>query len=62
MSIKTWIAKQFPSSVTYAFNGGDFVSVKDFGAKGDGSTDDYTAIQKAIDATKGILYFPLGHI
>ena len=42
-----------------------FVSVKDqaFGAKGDGSTDDTTAIQAALDAvasTGGHVYFPQG--
>ena len=40
----------------------DFVSVKDFGATGDGSTDDRAAIQAAIDSvnTGGTLYFPPG--
>lgn len=39
------------------------VSVKDFGAKGDGATDDATAIQSALDSlsTKGgIIFFPAG--
>ena len=39
------------------------VSVKDFGAKGDGVTDDTTAIQAAINYTiivGGALYFPAG--
>jgi polygalacturonase len=39
---------------------GDVVSVKDFGAVGDGVADDTAAIQAAIDATTGVLYFPAG--
>lgn len=36
-------------------------NVRDFGAVGDGETDDTAAIQKAIDATEnGALYFPPG--
>jgi hypothetical protein len=39
-------------------------NVKDFGAKGDGSTDDYAAIQAAINyaqtLTQGTIYFPAG--
>jgi len=40
----------------------DYVSVKDFGAKGDGVTNDTTAIQNAVNATPvdGQLYFPAG--
>jgi hypothetical protein len=40
------------------------INVKDFGAKGDGITDDYTAFQKALDflhlKKKGTLFFPKG--
>jgi len=40
----------------------DVVSVKDFGATGDGSTDDAVAIQAAIDSISsgGIIFFPKG--
>ena len=40
----------------------DIVSVRDFGAVGDGTTNDAVAIQAAIDATPagGCLYFPAG--
>tara|TARA_Y100000114_G_scaffold107004_1_gene100320 strand:+ start:324 stop:2102 length:1779 start_codon:yes stop_codon:yes gene_type:complete len=38
---------------------GDFVSVKDFGAVGDGTTDDTAAIQAAINVQKSV-YFPSG--
>lgn len=37
----------------------EFVSVKDFGAKGDGSTDDFAAITAAIAAADSI-YLPVG--
>ena len=45
---------------------GDFISVKDFGAIGDGTTNDTTAIQNAINtvtlgtATGSCIYFPKG--
>ena len=40
-----------------------FASVKDFGATGNGPTDDSSAIQSALDSLKntgGIIYFPVG--
>ncbi|CAB4121673.1 Right handed beta helix region [uncultured Caudovirales phage] len=38
-----------------------YISVKDFGAKGDGTTDDTAAIQAAVNACNGKqLYFPFG--
>ena len=38
-----------------------FVNVKDFGALGDGVTNDYTAIKNAIASiTSGVIYFPPG--
>lgn len=43
----------------------DVISVKDFGAVGDGATDDYAAIQAAINYAKtlthGGIYFPYGN-
>lgn len=38
----------------------DIVSVKDFGATGNGTTDDTTSIQNAVNATQGGLLFPAG--
>jgi hypothetical protein len=38
----------------------EFVSVKDFGAVGDGTTDDTVAIQAAIDSSANSIYFPTG--
>lgn len=40
---------------------GDLPSVKDFGAVGDGVVNDAPAIQAAINATSGALYFPPGN-
>ena len=47
------------TKVTYAMIEGDPINVLDYGAIGDGLTDDTTAIQNAINAGKNI-YFPTG--
>jgi len=39
---------------------GSYANVKDFGAVGDGTTDDTTAIQSALDDGRGPIYFPAG--
>jgi hypothetical protein len=39
----------------------EWANVMDYGAKGDGSTDDTQAIQDAIDAGKETVYFPGGY-
>lgn len=39
----------------------DIVSVKDFGAKGDGVADDSDAIQAAFDTNRGPIVFPTGN-
>ena len=38
-----------------------FVSVKDFGAKGDGITDDTVAIQDALNSNESVIMIPKGH-
>lgn len=39
---------------------GGRTSVREFGARGDGLTDDAPAVQRAVDARPGVLYFPPG--
>ena len=56
MSIYTYQGTEIPTA-------SEFVSVKDFGAVGNGTTDDAAAIQSALDALKdsgGIIIFPVG--
>jgi hypothetical protein len=55
--------KARPSTGASGYNFGDVVSVKDFGAKGDGHTICTRAINRAIDvaaANGGTVYFPAG--
>lgn len=51
------------TKVSFSMITGAYTNVKDFGATGDGSTNDTAAIQAAIDSlasTGGVLYFPFG--
>ena len=49
------------TKVSYSLINGAYINVFDYGAKGDGTTDDTTAIQAAINAAYGgTLYFPAG--
>lgn len=49
-------------NATWGFPTADWINVKWWGAKGDGSTDDATAIQNAINAAHAgqVVYFPAG--
>lgn len=59
-----WIKKGTTTTGRYQRIVDNFYNVKWFGAKGDGSTDDYAAIQAGIDYLisigSGRLYFPVG--
>jgi hypothetical protein len=50
------------TKVTYSMIDGAYTNVKDFGATGDGVTNDTVAIQTALDSLTGggVLYFPPG--
>lgn len=50
------------TKVSFSMIDGAYTNVKDFGATGDGSTNDTVAIQAAIDSLSsgGVLYFPFG--
>ncbi|TYR78858.1 hypothetical protein FZC66_17675 [Priestia megaterium] len=52
-------SEEFFNYLGIILNKSDWVSVKDFKAKGDGVTNDTLAVQKAIDTGKNI-YFPKG--
>ena len=62
-SVVLTLAGVLAGLVTFAE--GDLYSVRDFGAKGDGKTDDTAAFQKALDAAGqaggGVVYAPRGN-
>ncbi len=57
---RTLITLSLVFSMVFSTWGASLKTVKDFGAKGDGKTDDTAAIQKAVDSGIGDLYFPHG--
>jgi hypothetical protein len=54
-----WIADGTTLSSWFSLIG-EVVNVRDFGATGDGTTDDRSAIQQAINAASGTVYVPPG--
>ena len=59
LSITTDSSGRALSNGVYTGSVGD-VNVRNFGAKGDGKSDDTTAVQAAVDAGSGMVYFPKG--
>lgn len=60
--LDNWLSDN-KSTIASVLTAPAYVNVKDFGAKGDGVTDDHIAIVSAINSAKnngGILYFPTG--
>jgi hypothetical protein len=66
LGVSAYISAQTPpkdANIEPYFATGDIVSVRDFGAKGDGKTDDTDAFQKALDSfgkQGGTVYAPRG--
>jgi hypothetical protein len=65
VTITQWDSKRSTAQDVADLGGsGDWFSVKSYGATGNGSTDDTTAVQAAIDAAAsaggGVVYFPRG--
>ena len=56
------ISNRLVGGRTLAQRFGDVISVKDFGAKGDGVTDDTEAIQKAVATGQNIFFPPGGYL
>ena len=54
-----WLADGTAASSWFSVLG-ETVNVKDFGAKGDGATNDQTAIQNAVNAATGVVWIPPG--